>query len=94
MATVGDYIGLSLVLALAFGVIMALRHKADAKQVLKDKKKDLQTHGIDISSEGVAIRTNHHAMSREEYIVSHALLNGRMQRRRSSMKVGRIWPSI
>ncbi|WFD00118.1 hypothetical protein MYAM1_002864 [Malassezia yamatoensis] len=68
MATVGDYIGLSLVLILAFAVILGLRHKADAKKVLNEKKKDLKTHGIDISSEGVSIRTNHHAMSREEYI--------------------------
>lgn len=94
MATLGDYIGLALILALAYGIYLGLQHKEDAKQALKDKRKELkvrsarltQAQGIDISSQGIAIRSNRRGMDRAAYIVCVPLTPGRhakeAQRRR------------
>ncbi|WFD03298.1 hypothetical protein MOBT1_001987 [Malassezia obtusa] len=68
MATLGDYIGLALILALAYGIYLGLQHKEDAKQALKDKRKELKAQGIDISSQGIAIRSNRRGMDRAAYI--------------------------
>ncbi|WFD48396.1 hypothetical protein GLX27_003066 [Malassezia furfur] len=78
MATLGDYIGLALILALVYAIYTGLQHTDDAKRALKEKKDELkvrhaptrltQAHGIDISSEGISIRSNHRSMDRSAYI--------------------------
>ncbi|WFC95978.1 hypothetical protein MBRA1_002634 [Malassezia brasiliensis] len=78
MATLGDYIGLGLILALVYAIYMGIQHTDDAKRALNEKKQELkvrrapsqltQAHGIDISSEGISIRSNHRSMDRSAYI--------------------------
>ncbi|KAI3624289.1 hypothetical protein CBS14141_002717 [Malassezia furfur] len=68
MATLGDYIGLALILALVYAIYTGLQHTDDAKRALKEKKDELKAHGIDISSEGISIRSNHRSMDRSAYI--------------------------
>ena len=103
MAALGDYIGLALILALVYAIYTGLQHTDDAKRALKEKKDELkvrraptqltQAHGIDISSEGISIRSNHRSMDRSAYIVRVHHSQRRTRRRRSSTRVAPSWRS-
>lgn len=103
MATLGDYIGLGLILALVYAIYMGLQHTDDAKRALKEKKQELkvrraptqltQAHGIDISSEGISIRSNHRSMDRSAYIVRVQHSPYRTRRKRSSTRAAPSWRS-
>ncbi|WFD40207.1 uncharacterized protein MJAP1_003193 [Malassezia japonica] len=68
MATVGDYIGLALILALVYAIYQGFHNSGDVKQALSEKKKELKAKGVNISSEGISIRSNRAAMDRASYI--------------------------
>ena len=46
MATVGDYIGLALILALAYAIYQGFHNSGDVKQALSEKKKELKVCGV------------------------------------------------
>ena len=81
-ATLGDWIGLILISALAYAIYTGVRSSGRARQMLEEQKSALQVRvdrprrfltcqakGVSISSEGVSIKSNHAALDRDAYIV-------------------------
>ncbi|PKI82795.1 hypothetical protein MVES1_003732 [Malassezia vespertilionis] len=68
MATISDWIGVIVIGALIYAIVTGVRHSNEAKEAVRQKKEELKAAGIDISTEGISLRSNRTAMDRDSYI--------------------------